>query len=88
MPDVTICLDGVTDSVKMRMNPVCEQDFELNVEHDINIHDVKQFASDVFNVFLDANWTCDVSDKPVLNVVPIPLCTVWDLWRLTSSVAE
>ena len=88
MPDVTICSDSVTDSVKMQINPVCEQDFKLNVEHDINIHDVKQFASEVCNVLLDANWTCDVSDKPVLNVVPISSCAVWDVWRLTSSVAE
>ena len=60
VPDVTICLDSVTDSEKMQINPVCEQDFELNVEHDTNIHDVKQFASEVCNVFLDANWTGDV----------------------------
>ena len=67
---------------------VFEQDFKLNVEHDMNIHDVKQFASEVCNLLLDANWTCDVSDKPVMNVVPISPCTVWDVWRLTSSVAE
>ena len=44
VPDVTICLDGVTDSSKTQIKPVCEQDFELHVEHDINIHDAKQFA--------------------------------------------
>ena len=76
MLDVTICLDSVTDSFKMQINPACEQDFRLNVEHDINIHDVLQFASEVCNVFLDASWTRDVSDKPVLNVVPISICTV------------
>ena len=69
-------MDSVTDSEKMQINPVCEQDFELNVEHDTNIHDVKQFASEVCNVFFDANWTGDVLDKPVLNVVPIASCTV------------
>ena len=79
---------AITDSVKMQINPVCEQDSKLNVKHDINIHDVKQFASDECNVLLDAKWTCDVSDKPVLNVVPISSCTVLDVWRLTSSVAE
>ena len=47
----------------MQINPVCEQNFKLNVEHDTNIHDVKQFASEVFNVLLDANWTCDVSEQ-------------------------
>ena len=67
---------------------VFEQDFKLNVEHDINIHDVKQFASEECNLLLDANWMCDVSDKPVMNVVPISSCTVWDEWRLTSTVAE
>ena len=40
VPDVTICLDGVTDSVMIQINPVCEQGFKLNVEHDTNIHDV------------------------------------------------
>ena len=76
MPDVTICLDSVTDSVKMQINPVCEQDFKLNVGHDIHIHGVKQFASEVCNVFPDANWTRDALDKPVLSVVPISSCTV------------
>ena len=76
VPDVTTCLDGVTDSSKTQIKPVCEQDFELNVEHDINIHDVKQFASEVCNVSPDANWTSDVLDKPVLNVVPVSSCTV------------
>ena len=51
-PDVTICLDSVTYSSKMQVNPVCEPGFELNVEHDINIHDVKQFSSEVCNVSL------------------------------------
>ena len=87
VPDVTICWDSVTDSVKMQINPVCEQDFKLNVEHDINIHDVSQFASEVCNVVPNANWTLDVLDKPVLNVVPISSRTVWDVWRLTCSVA-
>ena len=82
MPDVTICLDVVTDSVKMQINSVCELDFKLNVEHDINVHDVKQFASEVCNVFPDANWTCDVSDKPVSNVVSISSCKVWDVWQV------
>ena len=64
---------------KMQINPVCEQHFKLNMEHDINMHGVKQFASEVCNVFPDANSTRDVSDKPVSNVVPICLCTVWDV---------
>ena len=61
-------------SVKMQINPVCQQDIKLNVEHDIHIHDVQQFASEVCNVFLDATWTCDVLDNPVLNVVPSSVC--------------
>ena len=51
---------SVTDSSKTQIKPACEQDFKLNVEHGINIHDVRQFVSEVCNVFPDANWTRDV----------------------------
>ena len=60
----------------MQINLVCEQDFKLNVEHDINIRDVKQFASEVCNVLPDGKCTRDVLDKPVLNVVAISSRTV------------
>ena len=42
----------------------------------MNIHDAKQFASEVCNVLPDANWTGNVLDKPVLNVVPVFSCTL------------
>ena len=64
MPDVTICSDSVTDSANMQINPVCEQEVKLNVEHAIIIHGVKQFASELCKQIIGANGTCDVSDKP------------------------
>ena len=37
----------------MSINPAGEQDLELNLEHDMDIHDVKQLASEMCNVFPD-----------------------------------
>uniref|UniRef100_A0A7S1FIS2 Ubiquitin-like domain-containing protein n=1 Tax=Noctiluca scintillans TaxID=2966 RepID=A0A7S1FIS2_NOCSC len=44
------CLDSVTGSLKMQFNPVGEEGFELDLQPEMDIRDVKQLASEMCNV--------------------------------------
>ena len=44
VPDVVVCLDSVTSWLKVQINRAGEQDFELDLESEMDIYNVKAVA--------------------------------------------